>query len=168
VKTACLAQLVNAIGAIRTEPGGPAWRQTIFHPFALAARHARGQVLRPAIASPARAGRLLPELPYLVASATHDAGNGRVAVFALNRHLEEEQDLRVELRGFDGAFTLQEAIELFHPDMQACNTERAPQAVAPRPHGRARVEEGGLRARLRPGSWNVFVLETGRAERGAA
>ena len=29
VKAACLAQLVNAIGAIMTETGGPAWRQTI-------------------------------------------------------------------------------------------------------------------------------------------
>jgi len=30
VKTACLAQLVNVIGAIYAEPNGPAWRQTIF------------------------------------------------------------------------------------------------------------------------------------------
>ena len=35
VKIACLAQLVNVIGPIRTEPGGRAWRQTIFYPFAL-------------------------------------------------------------------------------------------------------------------------------------
>jgi alpha-N-arabinofuranosidase len=34
VKAACLAQLVNAIAPIMTETGGPAWRQTIFHPFA--------------------------------------------------------------------------------------------------------------------------------------
>ena len=40
VKAACLAQLVNVIGAIMTEPGGPAWRQTIFHPFSQAARSA--------------------------------------------------------------------------------------------------------------------------------
>ena len=35
VTAACQAQLVNVIAPIRTEPGGPAWRQTIFHPFAL-------------------------------------------------------------------------------------------------------------------------------------
>ena len=35
---ACLAQLVNVIAPIMTEPGGPAWRQTIFHPFALTSR----------------------------------------------------------------------------------------------------------------------------------
>ena len=32
VKCACLAQLVNVIAPIMTETGGPAWRQTIFHP----------------------------------------------------------------------------------------------------------------------------------------
>lgn len=31
---ACLAQLINAIAPIMTEPGGPAWRQTTFYPFA--------------------------------------------------------------------------------------------------------------------------------------
>ena len=42
---ACQAQLVNVIAPIRTEPGGPAWRQSIFDPFAATARHARGDVL---------------------------------------------------------------------------------------------------------------------------
>ena len=38
VGVACQAQLVNVIAPIMTEPGGPAWRQTIFHPFAHARR----------------------------------------------------------------------------------------------------------------------------------
>lgn len=46
VTVACQAQLVNTIGAIRAERGGPAWRQTIFYPFAYTARYARGTVLR--------------------------------------------------------------------------------------------------------------------------
>ena len=46
VKIACQAQLVNVIGLMRTEEGGPAWRQTIFHPFAQTARLARGTSLR--------------------------------------------------------------------------------------------------------------------------
>jgi alpha-L-arabinofuranosidase len=159
VKTACLAQLVNAIGAIRTEPGGPAWRQTIFHPFALAARHARGVVLRPAIESPSRSGRLHPDMPYLVASATYDAESRRTAVFALNRHLEKPQELDVELRGFKAGLELVEAQELFHERMEAANTREGPDTVAPRRHGEARMEAGRLRAQLKPGSWNVFVLE---------
>jgi alpha-N-arabinofuranosidase len=46
VTAACLAQLVNVIAPIRTEPGGASWRQTIFHPFAITSRHAAGTVLR--------------------------------------------------------------------------------------------------------------------------
>lgn len=159
VKVACLAQLVNAIGAIRTEPGGPAWRQTIFHPFAQAARHARGRVLRPAIDSPARQGRMHPEMPLLVASATHDEASGRTAIFALNRHLADEQLLIVEARGMDPRQRLVEALELHHPDLKACNTLQAPDAVAPRRHGDVRMEGGSLLARLKPASWNVFVLQ---------
>src|SRR5690606_34416682 len=45
VRVACLAQLVNVIAPIMTEPGGPAWRQTTFYPFADASRYGRGQVL---------------------------------------------------------------------------------------------------------------------------
>src|SRR5260370_13893861 len=48
---ACLAQLVNVIGAIYAEPGGPAWRQTIFHPFRLASQYGRGSVLRSNVCS---------------------------------------------------------------------------------------------------------------------
>jgi alpha-L-arabinofuranosidase len=43
--------------------------------------------------------------------------------------------------------------------MQAANTRDAPDTVAPRAHREARVAEGQLRARLQPGSWNVFVLQ---------
>src|SRR5690606_30121195 len=46
VTAASQAQLVNVIAPIMTEPGGPAWRQTTFHPFARTAEAARGDVLR--------------------------------------------------------------------------------------------------------------------------
>ena len=36
VTMACFAQLVNVIAPITTETGGPAWRQSIFHPMRLA------------------------------------------------------------------------------------------------------------------------------------
>ena len=53
VKCACLAQLVNVIAPIMTETGGPAWRQTIFWPFAQWSRYGRGRVLRAEVACPA-------------------------------------------------------------------------------------------------------------------
>ena len=97
-------------------------------PFALASRHARGVVLRTAIESPAGSGRLHPEMRYLVANATHDEASGRTAIFALNRHLSEAQELTVRLRGFAGPSELVVAQELFHTDLQATNTREAPPA----------------------------------------
>ena len=38
VKIACIAQLVNVIAPIMTEPGGAAWRQTIYYPYYLRLR----------------------------------------------------------------------------------------------------------------------------------
>ena len=157
VKIACLAQLVNAIGAIMTEPGGAAWRQTIFHPFSQAARHARGRVLRPVIVSPCYAARTFAEIPYLCASVVHDDITGRTSIFALNRHLSQEQELTVELRGLGEPQFLLEATQMHHPDVKAINTMEAPHTVTPRRNDAVRLEAHRLTARLKPASWNVIV-----------
>ena len=52
VHSASLAQLVNVIAPIMTEPGGRAWKQTTFHPFALTSQNASGTVLNLAVESP--------------------------------------------------------------------------------------------------------------------
>ncbi|MDQ4138551.1 MAG: alpha-L-arabinofuranosidase, partial [Actinomycetota bacterium] len=49
VTSASLAQLVNVIAPIMTEPGGAAWRQTTFFPFATTSRLAKGVVLKPVV-----------------------------------------------------------------------------------------------------------------------
>jgi hypothetical protein len=46
VTSASLAQLVNVIAPIMTEPGGAAWRQTTFFPFALTSQLAHGNLVR--------------------------------------------------------------------------------------------------------------------------
>jgi alpha-L-arabinofuranosidase len=46
VRIRCLAQLVNVTASIMTEPGGGAWRQASYHPFALTSRYGRGMVLQ--------------------------------------------------------------------------------------------------------------------------
>ena len=45
VKLACIAQLVNVIAPIMTDPKGAAWRQTIYYPYYLASRFGRGTAL---------------------------------------------------------------------------------------------------------------------------
>ncbi|GAA0513822.1 alpha-N-arabinofuranosidase [Paractinoplanes deccanensis] len=95
----CQAQLVNVIAPIRTEPGGRAWRQTIFHPFAHTARLARGTVLRPALTAPAMTTGRYGEVPAVDAVATHDEQTGDLTVFVVNRGTEPVP-LDLDLRAF--------------------------------------------------------------------
>ena len=37
---------MNVIGLLRSEPGGPAWKQTIAYPFEQMRRLAQGQILQ--------------------------------------------------------------------------------------------------------------------------
>ncbi len=161
VKVACLAQLVNVIAPIMTEPGGPAWRQTIFWPFALAARFGRGTVLRPAIASPTYPNAKEGDLPFLVASVVWNDEDGTLAVFALNRHLSEPMDLAVALRGLGGESGLAviEAVELHDADLDAANTAALPDRFQPRTLRGVSVDGELLRVALKPASWNVIVLQ---------
>ncbi|MEP7314623.1 MAG: alpha-N-arabinofuranosidase, partial [Pseudomonadota bacterium] len=144
VKSACLAQLVNVIGAIMTETGGPAWRQTIFHPFAQASRLAHGNVLRLVTDSGTFAAGDFDAAPLLLATAVHDPAGGTVAVFALNRS-REPMSLVADLRGFAN-LALTEGFELSHADLKATNTRSAPDEVSPQKHPACEIRRGGLQA----------------------
>lgn len=158
VKAACLAQLVNVIGAIMTESGGPAWRQTIFHPFAQASQFGHGNVLRTQVQTAGYATGTHPHLDYLLATVLHDEKSGRATVFALNCSTEEDMSLVVELRGL-GNRKIVAASELQHQDLKAANTKSAPDTVKPRQHREYSISGSRLQAKLRPLSWNVFVSE---------
>ena len=72
VRMACLAQLVNVIAPIRTENGGPSWRQASYFPFRDVARHGRGTVLRVEPSGPTYATEAEDAIPALEATAVHD------------------------------------------------------------------------------------------------
>jgi alpha-N-arabinofuranosidase len=141
-----------------TEPGGGAWRQTIFHPFSQAAQFGHGEVLRTRIRTESYSTATHPRLDFLLASVLHDAVTGRCAVFALNRSPTDEMELRVEFRGL-GRRRLVVASQLHHGDLKATNTSSAPETIAPSDHEAAEVVGDRLRATLLPLSWNVFVTE---------
>jgi len=173
VKVACLAQLVNAIAPIMTETGGGAWRQTIFHPFSDFSNLGRGVVLRAMVNSPTYSARYfdprgtvdnhypLPAVPYLKVSAVHDDKAGTLTLFALNRHLE--RDMTVDF--FAGGFSQLEVVEahqLHDADLLAFNTAKRPNRIKPLPLSDIKLQKRGLRATLRPASWNVIRLKASK------
>ena len=95
VPVACLAQLVNVIAPIMTKPGGAAWRQPTFYPFATTARLARGTALDVRVTSPTTTTARHGEVPLVTAAATWDttvADDGTtgaaLALFLVNRSAE--------------------------------------------------------------------------------
>ncbi|WP_217614665.1 alpha-N-arabinofuranosidase [Cellulomonas sp. GbtcB1] len=158
VHSASQAQLVNALAPIMTEPGGAAWRQTTFHPFALTSRYARGEVLRVAVDAPTYANARFGESALVDAVATYDASTGDVAVFAVNRAVDGPTTLRVDLRGV-GAVEVVEALTYAHDDVHWRATQEDAETVLPRANGSAALgEDGVLTVELPAVSWSVLRL----------
>jgi alpha-N-arabinofuranosidase len=156
---ACQAQLVNVIAPIMTRAGGPAWRQTIFYPFAQASRFARGEVLRvePRVERHSTADH--DDVPMIDAVATWDEKDEALTVLCVNRSERDEVRLDVTARAFAG-LRLVESTVLAHEDPTTCNTEAGPDAVRPRPLTNVSVQDGQLTAVLPPISWAVLRLTT--------
>jgi len=96
VSVANLAQLVNVIAPIRTEPGGPAWRQTTFFPFAEIARLATGEVVPVAVDAPAVPTAALGAVAQVDAVSVVDPSGG-IALFVANRGLSSEAELDITI-----------------------------------------------------------------------
>jgi alpha-N-arabinofuranosidase len=160
VRAASMAQLVNVIGPIRTEPGGPAWRQTIFHPFAHAARWATGTVLSTVIESPTVDTRLYGTVPAVDAVVTHD--DDHVTVLAVNRTRDEALRVRVDLSAF-GDVVVIEAVSIHDDDPNATNTAEEPDRVAPRVVPELKGGRAPLDIELPPTSWLAVRLRKERS-----
>lgn len=158
VKIACEAQLANVIGLIRTEPGGPAWRQSIFHPFALTARLARGTVLRAEPTGSRHETAQFGDIDTVDATATWDAETGALAVFAVNRHPDDPVALELRLSAFPAA-TSADVLGVHDDDPRATNTASAPARVVPRPSAAA-IDDGRLHLVLPPASWQAISIAT--------
>jgi alpha-N-arabinofuranosidase len=158
VSTACLAQLVNVIAPIRAEPEGPAWRQTIFHPFSLAARHARGEALAVPVSVGSLATGKYGEVAPIDAVATIDDDTGTLALFVVNRHPAEAIELTIDLRSWPEGLHLCEALVVHDDDRGAANTEADPARVVPKPLAEASLVDGCLRMTLPAISWSATTI----------
>ncbi|MDM8086222.1 alpha-L-arabinofuranosidase C-terminal domain-containing protein [Cellulomonas cellasea] len=160
VPVACLAQLVNVIAPIMTEPGGESWRQPTFHPFAETARIARGAALDLRVTSPTTTTRQHGEAPLVTAAATWDEGadgDGALALFLVNRSAEP---VEVDLAHVGLTVDLTGGVQLVAdhepavagPEHAARVAERCLSTV-PAPAG---GEGGSTTLTLAPESWTAF------------
>ena len=164
VKIANQAQLVNVIAPILAEPNGPAWRQTIFHPFARMAELAKGQILRTVVDSDKVETSRFGDADLVDVSATWNEETGRMALFFANRGLEEAAEVEVALRGFD-ATRVTRAEVLAVPeggDRFTKNTLEMQNQVGLIPLKGVKAAGDELKLTLPALSWAVVELEVGK------
>jgi len=157
VTSASLAQLVNVIAPIMTEPGGPAWRQTTFFPFATTSRLATGSALEVKLESPEYETALYGSVPLIDAVATHDEATGRIAIFLINRSQTDEAAVTIDIEALSGA-RLVSAQTLSDADVNAKNTLEQPDRVALADNGSVTVSGGAVSVTLPPVSWTAIEL----------
>jgi len=159
VHAASLAQLVNVIAPIMTEPAGASWRQTTFHPFALTARHAKGDVLRVLDQAETYETVKYGAVPVVDAVATHDADSRELVLFLVNRSMSASTPVEADLRAF-GDTRLLEAVELSNPDHTWQATAADATSVLPRTLVDASLDSGRLSLCLPPVSWAMIRIST--------
>ncbi|ALJ21344.1 arabinosylfuranosidase ArfA [Microbacterium sp. No. 7] len=156
VRSASLAQLVNVIAPIMTEPGGPAWRQTIFFPFAITSRLAGDRVLRVPVEARAFTSARFGDVPSVNAVATADTDG--VSLFVVNRSTADAVEVAVDVTALGPRPAIVETHLLHERDASAANTLDDPERVRPRPIDDARLDGGMMRFTLPPVSWAALRI----------
>ncbi len=157
VKIACLAQLVNVIAPIMTSDTG-AWRQTTFYPYWLTCKYGRGIALQTQVNCPTYANKKYGQVPYVDCVTVYNDEADELVVFAVNKNLEEEITLNMDLRQF-ADFEILEHVVLHHENLYAVNTEATPNTVVPVNTGRSEIRNGSLHSVLQEKSWNMLRLK---------
>ena len=145
VKIANLAQLVNVIGPVMTR-GDELFKQTIFHAFRMISTRKTGVSLRGAVLGPRYTSERYGEVACLDHAAMLDGD--RAHVFAVNRSLDEDMRLSVEL---DRPIAKVVDAEILHAELRSENDFDAPDRVSPAPFD-GWVVQGSAEAVLPPHS----------------
>ena len=152
VRMGCIAQLVNCLAILMTEPGKGAYAQTTYYPFMHASLYGRGEALRAILKAP-KLDTKHGQVDAVASAVTFDEEKGELTVFALNLANEAAQ-LSVNARSFENLSPIEHIVldgELF-----ACNTFEAPEAIMPRNVAAAPCAKGIADVTLPARSWNVL------------
>lgn len=154
VKIACMAQLVNVIAPIMTEPGGRAWAQTIYYPLLLTSQYGRGTALKPEVDCPKYTCQVSDSVPCLDCAAVLSKDADMITVILVNKNLDEELICNLEL---DGVAVAAEQITLTAPSLSSTNTADN-QCVVESRHELG-TKGNTLSVSLPPASWTMIKAE---------
>ena len=154
VKLACLAQLLNVIAPIMTNPDGML-RQTIYYPYSWALQFAHGTVMNVLVESATYDTPALGKVPYLDAVATMNPADGKIALFILNRDIDKTHSVEINWEGKTPGNVLA-AHTITGSDLKAFNSFEAPQRVVPQAFDKPSTSGGRTKFEVPARSYTVI------------
>ena len=156
LKVACVAQAVNILGPILTTTEA-LLKQTIFYPFAMMSRTARGHALDVLVRAPHVSTKRFGDVSALDVSASYDQATGESAVFIVNRNQSEALTTTLTWQS-DTPTQIISAWQLAGNDPHAANTFDQPHTIAPQPISVATLVDGTLTLSLPPLSFTALAF----------
>lgn len=157
IKVACIAQLVNVIAPIMTKTGGGVFEQTIFYPFMHLSNYGKGVALLPLIDCPKYDCKEFTDVPYLESIATYDEENEEMVIFCVNKSLDENALLSVNMLDFEGY----KPVEFISMDGYNKKDENSLEGIKVKPHENELpvIDDSVMEVDMKPLSWNVIRLK---------
>ena len=152
VKIACLAQLVNVIAPIMTDPAGGAWKQTIFYPFMHASKYGRGTAIKAEILCPKIDCAERDGVDSIDSVAVWNGEQKETTLFILNRSLELDVDTEIVV---SGAKELKEHIQFAGFELKAENS-LGNEKVCPASVNCGIMNGESIEIKIPKASWNVL------------
>ena len=91
------------------------------------------------------------------AAAAHNEEKDEVTIFIINRSVEDDIELNLDVRGFED-YKLVEHLEMYTDDLNVGNSKENPEAIIPRVNKDSKMDKGKVTAVTKKLSWNVFRL----------
>jgi alpha-N-arabinofuranosidase len=154
VKLACLAQLVNVIAPIMADANGIVG-QTIYYPFSWALQFAEGAALDLLVESSTYEVSGMDPVAYLDVAGSLDRGDGKLALFILNRDLVNAHEVEVIWEDTAPAH-VNSANSLTGDNLKASNSSAAPLKVVPQSFTTPEPRAGRTRFEVPARSYSVI------------
>ncbi|GAA4849987.1 alpha-N-arabinofuranosidase [Paenibacillus vulneris] len=91
------------------------------------------------------------------AAAVQNEEKGEVYIFIINRGIEDDIEVNLDVRGFDG-YRFAEHIEMYTDDLEKGNSFENQEAIKPTKNFETKMENGKVTALTQKLSWNVIRL----------
>ena len=147
------------------------WNGATYYPFYQMRHYGKGTSILPAVETPTfnangfdldnfHAADDYQDIPYIDVSASHDEENGEAAIFLINRNWEEDMEVKLDVRGFEG-YELLEHQEMYCYDENARNSYQNEQ-IHPVVNNDTKMEGGIITMNAKKLSFNMIRLKKSR------